>query len=149
MNIKIISKNKRAAYDYHLEEKLEVGIVLKGTEIKVLAQGQASLAEAYIAIDKGGEAWIYNMNIPHYKFGNIHNHQPTRVRKLLMHKKEITHYAQQVSAGNYSIVPCALYFRKGKAKLEIALGRGKKKYDKRQAQAKKDIQKRLRRREYD
>ena len=149
MSRKIISKNKRASYDYLLEEKIEVGIVLRGTEVKSLRQGKVSLTESFINIDASGEAWICNMNIAHYEFGNIHNHETSRKRKLLMHKRQIEEYAHRAKAGGYTIVPCSLYFRKGRVKLEMALGKGKKKHDKRQAEAKKDAYKRLRRGDYD
>ena len=149
MGVKIIAKNKRAYYDYFLEDKLEVGIVLKGTEVKSLRQGKISIAEAYISIDDNREAWIYNMHIPHYEFGNINNHQADRKRKLLIHKREIEHFFHKMKAKSSTIVPCSIYFKKSLVKLEIALGQGKKKYDKRQDKAKKDIERRLRRKEYD
>ncbi len=149
MGVKIIAKNKRASYDYFLEDKIEVGIVLQGTEVKSLRQGKVSIAESYISIDEYGEAWIHNMNISHYEYGNVHNHEVNRKRKLLMHKKEITQYFHKMKAESFTIVPCSIYFKKSRVKLEMALGRGKKKHDKRQDKAKKDVERRLRRGEYD
>ena len=149
MGIKIIARNKRASYDYFLEDRIEAGIVLRGTEVKSLHQGKVSIAEAYITIDDHHEAWIYNMNIAHYEFGNIHNHKVDRKRKLLMQKKELIQYAHKMKAKNLSLVPCSIYFKKGFVKLEVALGQGKKKYDKRQDKAQKDIDRKLRSKNYD
>ena len=145
MGIKIIAKNKRASYDYFLQEKMEAGIMLTGTEIKSLRLGKVAIAESHITIDKKGEVWIYNMNIPHYEFGNINNHEETRKRKLLLHKAEINKIQHAVRAQGLTLVPTSIYFKKSLVKLEIALAKGKKKHDKRQAEATKDINRKLQR----
>ena len=142
--MKIIVRNKRASFDYFLEDKIEVGIVLLGTEIKSLRSHKVSLTEAYAIIDERGEAWIYRLAIPPYEFGNIHNHEMNRKRKLLMHKKEISRYAHRLKAENLTFIPCSLYWKKGRIKLEMALGKGKKKHDKREFETKKEIAKKLR-----
>ena len=147
--MKIIAKNKRASYDYALKEKYEAGIALHGTEVKSLRQGKATIAEAYISIDKNDEIWAYNINIPQYEFGNIHNHEETRKRKLLLNKKEIEVLKHQIKAGGMTIIPTILYFKRSIVKLEIALGKGKKLHDKRDDQAKKDVQRKLQRGIYD
>lgn len=145
MGIKIIAKNKRAAYDYFLSEKLEVGIQLQGTEVKSLRLGKGSIAESHVSIDKNGEMWIHNMLIPQYEFGNINNHQENRTRKLILHKKEIIKYSHSMKAGAMTIVPTILYFKKSLVKLEIALAKGKKLHDKRETEKKRDIEKKLKR----
>ena len=147
--MKIIAKNKRASYDYALKEKYEAGVMLQGTEVKSLRQGKATIAEAYISIDKNDEIWAYNINIPQYEFGNIHNHEETRKRKLLLNKKEIEILKHQIKAGGMTIIPTILYFKRSIVKLEIALGKGKKLHDKRDDQAKKDVQRKIQRGIYD
>ncbi len=149
MGIKVIAKNKRASYDYALEEKYEAGLMLQGTEVKSLRNGKVTMAEAWINIDKDGEAWIHNMNIPQYSHGNIHNHDEGRKRKLLLHQHEIEEIQHLVSAQRMTIVPTMIYFKGSKVKLEIALGKGKKKHDKREDAAKKDIERKLRQGRYD
>lgn len=148
MGIKIIAKHKRASYDYFLEEKFEAGLTLVGTEVKSLRAGKVSIAEAWVDIDKNGEAWIQNMTIPHYEFGNINNHNETRKRKLLLHKKEIEKLLHQVKAQRMTIVPTMIYFKGSYVKMEIALGRGKKQHDKRQDKAKKDVERKLKQRDF-
>ena len=148
MGKKIIAKNKRASYDYFLDEKFEAGLSLVGTEVKSLRAGKVSIAEAWVDIDRNGEAWIQNMTIPHYEFGNINNHNETRKRKLLLHKKEIDRLLHQVKAQKMTIVPTIIYFKNSLIKMEIALGRGKKQHDKRQDQAKKDVERKLKQRDY-
>lgn len=148
MGIKIIAKHKRATYDYSLEEKFEAGITLVGTEVKSLRAGKVSIAESWVDIDKNGEAWIQNMTIPQYEFGNINNHQETRKRKLLLNRKEIDKLLHQVKAQKMTIVPTKIYFKGSLVKLEIALGRGKKDYDKRADKAKKDVERKLKQRDY-
>ncbi len=143
--MKIIAKNKRAAYDYSLKERFEAGLLLKGTEVKSLREGKATIAESYISIDKKEEVWAYNINIPQYEFGNINNHEETRKRKLLLNKKEIEIIKHQMKAGGMTIVPTILYFKRSLVKLEIALGKGKKLHDKRNDQAKKDVQRKIQR----
>jgi len=148
MGVKIIAKNKRASYDFFLDEKFEAGLVLKGTEVKTLRLGKVSIAESYISIDDGMEAWIHNITIPHYNFGNINNHDETRKRKLLLNKLEIERMYHQMKAARLTIVATKIYFKDSKIKIEIALARGKKQHDKRQDQAKKDVQKKLQRGDY-
>lgn len=133
MSIQIIVKNKRAFYDYSIQETFEAGMVLLGTELKSLRSGKAQITEAFITIDNKQEAWVHNMNIAHYAFGNINNHKETRKRKLLLNKKEITTLKQRQLKENLTIIPLKIYFKKSLAKLEIGLAKGKKKYDKRES----------------
>ena len=147
--IKIISSNKRAGYDFSIIEKFETGIMLVGTEVKTLRLGKCSLSEAHISIDEQGEAWAYNINIPHYEFGNINNHEEARKRKLLLNKKEIEYLQHKSQSQGMTIIPTKIYFKKSIVKLEIALAKGKKNYDKRADTAKKDVERRLRRGSYD
>ena len=149
MSIKIIAKNKRASFDFQLIEKFEAGIELRGTEVKTLRAGKVSLAESFIDIDKNGEAWIVNMTIPHYEFGNINNHEETRRRKLLLKKDEIEGIAHEAKAQRLTIVPTMIYFKSSRVKLEIALARGKKQHDKRADSMKKDVERKLQRGNYD
>ena len=143
MSLKIIAKNKRAYYDYSVQETYEAGLCLLGTETKSLRLGKAQINEAFIYIDDHGEAWVSNMNIPHYEFGNIHNHQETRKRKLLLHKKEIIEIKNRQLKENLTIVPLKIYFKKSLAKLQIGLAKGKKKYDKRESLKKRQDQKQM------
>ncbi len=136
--IKNISINKKAHFEYFLSDFLEVGIVLTGSEIKSLRLNNCSLQDSYILI-KNLEAYILGMNIAPYKDGNIFNHEATRTRKLLMHKKEIIKYQQKVKEKGFTILCTRVYFRKNRVKLEIALGKGKKLYDKKEVQKEKDI----------
>ncbi len=138
-NIKIIALNKRASYDYFLVDFTEVGIELKGSEIKSLRANKAIIGDSYIVI-RNGEAFIINMNIPTYKQGGIFNHEPTRMRKLLLHKKEIYKLESKSAQKVMTIIPTKLYFKRGLAKLEIALAKGKKKYDKREVERRKEDQ---------
>ena len=148
MGIKVIAKNKRASYDYSFEEKFETGMVLKGTEVKSLRDGKVSIAEAYITIDKNEEVWAYNITIPHYEFGNINNHNETRKRKLLLKRKEIEKIKHRIKAGGMTLIPTMIYFKQNYIKLEIALGKGKRKHDKRSDKAKKDVERKLQRGDY-
>lgn len=149
MTIKIISKNKRAGYDFQLIEKFEAGIELMGTEVKTLRAGKVSLNEAFVTVDKNDEIWVMNMTIPHYEFGNINNHDETRTRKLLMKKDQIQFIAHEMKAQRLTIVATMIYFKKSIVKLEIALAKGKKMHDKRADTAKKDIDRKLQRGQYD
>jgi len=149
MGIKIIAKNKRASYDYELLEKFEAGIMLQGTEVKSLRAGKVSIAEAHIGFDKKDELWAHNITIPHYEFGNINNHDETRKRKLLLNKKELDKLAHMMKAQRLTIIPTIIYFKRSLVKIEIALGKGKKHYDKRHDAAKKDVQRKLQRKDYD
>lgn len=134
-----IARNRRARHDYVIEQTWEAGIVLFGTEVKALRMGRASLVDGWVEID-GGEAWLYGVNIPMYSQGSWTNHSPTRKRKLLLHRAEITRMQQKVNAKGYTLVPLELYFVGGRAKVEIGLGRGKKEYDKRHALREKQDQ---------
>ncbi len=149
MTIKIIAKNKRAGYDFELIEKFEAGIELRGTEVKTLRAGKVSLTEAFVTVDKNDEILVMNMTIPHYEFGNINNHDETRTRKLLMKKDEILHIAHEMKAQRLTIVVTMIYFKKSIVKLQIALAKGKKMHDKRADTAKKDIDRKLKRGQYD
>ncbi|MDD0851579.1 SsrA-binding protein SmpB [Halobacteriovorax sp. GB3] len=149
MGIKVIAKNKRASYDFQLLEKFEVGMVLVGTEVKSIRNGKVTIAEAHISIDSKGEVWAHNINIPHYEFGNINNHDERRTRKLLLHNEEIARIAHKSQAERLTIVPTMIYFKGSNVKLEIALAKGKKLHDKRQDEAKKDVERKLRRGQYD
>lgn len=148
MSIKIIAKNKRASYDYFLEEKYEAGLVLKGTEVKVLRLGKVEMQEAHVVIDKG-EAWIYNLVIPHYDFGNINNHEISRKKKLLLNEVEIEQIEHLMKTQHLGLIPTSLYFKKSLVKIEIALAKGKKLHDKREDKTKKDVERKLRRGLYD
>lgn len=149
MGKKILAKNKRASFDYHLTERFEAGLVLAGTEVKSLREGKVTIAESHITVDGNDEVWIHNMKIAPYEFGNINNHQEDRKRKLLLHKKEIAELKHEVKAGGHTIVPTIIYFKHSKVKLEIALAKGKKLHDKRHDQKKKDIEKKLRQGKYE
>lgn len=142
--IKIIVKNKRASFDFFLKEKIEAGIELKGTEVKSLRTGNANLNDAFVTIDDKMEAWLYNMNISHYAFGNLHNHEEARKRKLLLNRKEIENLKTACKLEGLSIIPTMIYFKNSYVKIEIALAKGKKLYDKREAQATKDVERKLR-----
>lgn len=136
-NIKLIANNKKAYFDYFIEDKYEAGIALHGTEVKSLRMGKCSLKESFLRIEKG-EAFIYNMHISPYEKGNIFNKDPLRVRKLLMHKYEINKIAGQIVQKGYTLVPLQIYFKGSIVKVEIGLAKGKKLYDKREEIAKKD-----------
>ena len=133
-NEKMIAQNRRARHDYEIEDTYEAGLALTGTEVKSLREGRASLAESFISIDKRGEVWLEGANIPEYLNGTWNNHAPKRKRKLLLHGAQIDKLRRQIQAKGYTLVPLQLYFNEdGRAKLKIALARGKKEYDKRQA----------------
>lgn len=136
-SVKLIANNKKARFDYFIEETFEAGIVLHGTEVKSLRMGRGSVKESFIRIENG-EVYIYNMHISPYEKGNIFNKDPLRVKKLLLHQYEINKIMGQVAVKGYTIVPLTLYFKGSLVKLEIGLARGKKLYDKREDIAKKD-----------
>lgn len=136
---KLIANNKKAYYDYFIDEKYEAGLVLHGTEVKSLRQGKCSIKEAYIQIING-EVFVINMNITPYEKGNIFNKDPLRPKKLLLHQSEINKLEGQTSQKGFTIVPLQVYLSKGCVKMEIGLARGKKLYDKRDSIAKKDQQ---------
>ncbi len=131
---KLVAQNKKARHDYHIEDTFEAGLVLQGTEVKSLRQGRASLVDGFVDIERG-EAWLHAVHIPEYSQGTWTNHSARRKRKLLLNRTEIERIARKTTEKGYTLVPLALYFKDGKAKVEIGLGRGKKNYDKRQALA--------------
>ena len=135
--------NKKAHYDYIIEETYEAGIVLKGTEIKSIREGKANLKDSY-AIYKNGEIFLLNMHISAYDNGNIFNHEETRTRKLLLNKREIYKIRDAIEREGYTIVPIKLYFKGNKAKILIGIGKGKKTFDKREAIKKKDMEREIR-----
>lgn len=147
--IKIIAKNKRAGYDYALQDKYEAGIALQGTEVKTLRSGKCVMTESFCTVDNKNEVWIHNMNIPHYEFGTYANHNETRKRKLLLHAEEITNIQKALATKGLSLIPTKLYFKGSLIKVEISLGKGKKLHDKREASAKRDIERKLRQGNYE
>lgn len=140
--MKPIATNKKASHDYHLEDKYDCGIVLKGTEIKSIRAAKVNIKDSYCLI-RNGEMFIMNMHISKYNHGNVFNHDETRSRKLLLHKKQITKIENKVNRESMAIVPLKVYMEKGLCKIEIALAKGKKNYDKRQALKEKDVKKRI------
>lgn len=129
---RLIASNRRARHEYDIEESVEAGLVLTGTEVKSLRTGRASLGEAYARVE-GGEVWLHHLHIPPYGAGNIFNHQPLRRRKLLLHRAQIRRLAARAEQRGYTLIPLRLYFARGKAKVELGVARGKKLYDKRSA----------------
>ena len=144
--MKVVAQNRRASHDYFLDEKIECGIALTGTEIKSVREGKIQFQDSYISI-RNGEAWIKGMHISPYKYGNIFNVDDTRDRKLLMHKYEIRKLYDKVRLKGYTLIPVRMYLKSGRAKLEIALARGKNLYDKRESaklrDAKREMEKAL------
>jgi SsrA-binding protein len=128
---KLIAQNKKARHDYHILDTYEAGLVLMGTEVKSLRQGRASLVDGFVQLD-GHEAWLHNVHVPEYSQGTWTNHSARRKRKLLLHREEIDKLEAKSQETGHTIVPLALYFKDGRAKIEIALAKGKKEYDKRQ-----------------
>ncbi|MYL33664.1 SsrA-binding protein SmpB [Pontibacillus yanchengensis] len=139
---KVVAQNRKANHDFYIEDTFEAGIVLRGTEIKSIRAGRVNMKEAFARVDKG-EIFIHNMHISAYEQGNQFNHEPTRMRKLLLHRKEIDRLIGETQQQGYSLVPLKMYIKNGVAKVLIGLGKGKKKYDKREdlkrKQAKRDI----------
>jgi len=135
--LKIISNNRKARFNYFFEEFYEAGIVLTGSEVKSLRQGKANISESY-AFDHNGEIYLVNSHIPSYNESSYNNHEPNRNRKLLLNKKEINKLIGRITRENFTLIPTKLYFKKGKAKIEIAVAKGKKQYDKRQTKKKSD-----------
>ena len=136
---KQIAANRKAYHDYSIEDTWEAGIVLTGTEVKALRAGRASLVDGFGEVE-GGEAWLNGVHIPEYTQGTWTNHTPRRRRKLLLHRTEIDRIERKLSEKGFTLVPLALYFKDGRAKVEIGLARGKRQYDKRQSMAEKDAQ---------
>lgn len=141
-DIKLVANNKKARHDYFIEKIYEAGLVLKGTEVKSIRQGRVNLKESYVIV-KDGEVFVFGIHISPYKEGNIFNEDPLRTRKLLLNKNEIRKISQDVKLAGSTIVPLRLYFKNGRAKLEIALAKGKKLYDKRESQRERDIKRSL------
>ncbi len=142
--IRIIAQNRKARYDYHALDTWEAGIALQGTEVKSLRDGKANLLDSYARID-GGEVYLHNVHIGEYDQGNQFNHEPMRKRKLLLHRHEINRMRGRVEEKGLTLIPLKLYFKKGRAKIEIALAKGKREYDRRQDIAKKDARRDLER----
>ena len=147
--IKVVARNRRARHDFDLMEKIEAGVVLTGTEVKSLRNGKASLEDAYAEVDRG-EVWLLGCDIPEYVQANRMNHIPKRRRKLLLHRREIGKLENRTNEKGITLVPLSLYFKKGIAKVELCLARGRKTFDKREAlkkqEAKRDIDRAMRRR---
>jgi SsrA-binding protein len=133
---KLIAQNRKARYDYHIDATFEAGLVLVGTEVKSLRAGRATLVDGFAEVD-GGEVFLHGVHIPEYTEGTWTNHEPRRVRKLLLNRHEIDKLESKVNEKGFTLIPTALYFKDGRAKVEIALARGKKTYDKRHALAAK------------
>jgi SsrA-binding protein len=140
--IKIIAKNRRARHEYEIFDTWEAGLVLLGTEVKALRNGRVNLGDSYGEI-REGEAWIVKMHIGPYEMGNRENHEPFRRRKMLLTRREIRKIRPKVEEQGLTLVPLQIYFKKGLVKIQIGLGRGKKLYDKRDAKAKKDLERRI------
>ncbi|MEE8347013.1 MAG: SsrA-binding protein SmpB [Dehalococcoidia bacterium] len=144
MGEKNITVNRKARYDFHIVRTVEAGLSLLGTEIKSIRQGRVSIREAYVRAEDG-EMWLVGAHVAHYPPAGSTNHEPTRRRRLLLHRKEIAELARAVDAEGVTLVPLRMYLRDGRAKLEIALARGKKRYDKRAAIAKRDAERQMQR----
>ncbi len=136
-HIKPIAENRKARFDYFIEDKFEAGMVLKGTEVKSLRQGRANLKDSYAKIKKG-EIYVHQMHISPYPFAYYNNHEPLRVRKLLLHKYEIKKLTGKINERGYSLIPLRLYFREGKVKMLLGLAKGKRKHDKRETIRRRD-----------
>jgi SsrA-binding protein len=141
---KVIAENRRARHDYHLLDRYEAGIVLTGTEVKSLRESRATLQQAYADV-RGEEVWLVGAHIAEYAQGNVHNHDPDRDRKLLLHKKEIASLIGKVRERGFTLVPTRLYWKNGKAKVELALARGKELHDKRRDIARRDADRQIER----
>lgn len=144
-NVKVIARNKKAHHDYNLEDKFEAGLVLMGSEIKSIRANKVNLTDGFVQ-ERGGELWLLNVHIAIYDEAGIFGHSdPLRPRKLLLKKREIAELSARIRERGYTVVPTSLYLSKGRAKIEIALARGKKQYDKRDAIAKRDAERQIRR----
>jgi len=144
-NVKVIARNRKVRHDYEVLETYEAGLVLRGSEIKSIRAGQISIKQAYVRIDDGNEAWLVDAHIAPYDPASRDNHDPTRPRKLLLHRKQIADLWDSVRQKGLTVVPVEVYLRDGRAKVEIALARGKRQYDKRQAIAKRDMEREVER----
>ena len=135
---KIVAENRKARYEFFIDEVVEAGIALAGTEVKALRQGEGSIAESYAEL-KDGQMWLVNANIPEFSHGNRHNHEPKRPRKLLMHAKQISKFNGAVTRQGMTVIPLMIYFNdRGRAKVELALAKGKKLHDKRETEKTRD-----------
>lgn len=141
---RLVATNRRARHEFHIEEALEAGLVLTGTEVKSLRAGRASIQDAFARVEDG-EVWLYHMHIPPYEAGNIFNHDPLRPRKLLLHRRQVDRLTGQVQQKGYTLIALRLYFRSGLAKVELGLARGKRQYDKRAAIAEREAARRIER----
>ncbi|MGI5823660.1 MAG: SsrA-binding protein SmpB [Dethiobacteria bacterium] len=141
---KILARNRRARYQYFIEETFEAGIVLQGTEVKSIRLGKANLRDSFARVDNE-ELFLYDLHISPYDYGSSFNHEPRRIRKLLMHRREINRLAGYVQEKGYTLVPLSLYLKNGRVKVELALAKGKKAYDKRQSIAERDAQREVER----
>ena len=139
---KLIAKNKKAYHDYHVLDEIEAGIVLLGTEVKAIREHRVNLKDSFARV-QGGEVWLENCHIGAYEHGNRENHAPRRRRKLLLHRREINKILGKAKQKGLTLVPLALYFKNGKAKVRLALARGKKTYDKREAKRKKIVEREI------
>jgi SsrA-binding protein len=140
--IKVVATNRRAFHDYFVDERIEAGLALTGTEIKSIRAGRVNLRDAYASIDKG-EAWLVGAHIAPYDHGNRYNHEPTRTRKLLLHKDEIDSLAGKIGRSGYTLIPLQLHLKRGRAKVELGVARGKRSYDKRESIARRDAQREI------
>jgi len=140
--IKVAATNKKAKHDYFIEDTIEAGIVLTGTEVKSIRQGKVNIKDSYANIENG-EVFLYNMHISPYEQGNIYNVDPLRVRKLLLNKREIRKLIGLTTIKGYTLIPLSLYFKNGKVKVELAIAKGKKLYDKRETIAKRDAERKI------
>jgi SsrA-binding protein len=143
-DIKVVARNKRAFHEFEIMDRIECGIVLVGTEVKSLRDGHASIEESYAKLDEG-ELWLVGSDIPEYAMGNRLNHKPGRPRKLLLHRREIDKFAAKASQRGFTLVPLRLYFKGGRAKVEIAIAKGKQLHDKRESLKKADAAREMRR----
>jgi len=143
-DIRVVTRNRRAYHDYEILERIECGIVLVGTEVKSLREGHASLDDAYAKLE-GGEVWLIGSEIQEYAMGNRLNHKPKRPRKLLLHRREIEKFAGKASQRGFTLVPLRLYFKQGRAKVEVAVAKGKQSHDKRESLKKADAEREMRR----
>ena len=144
--VKLITKNRKAYFNYLVEEDLEVGIVLRGTEVKALREGKVQILDAYAMVEKG-QVFLYQLHISEYAQGNIYNHSPMATRKLLLHKREIERLEWKVQEKGYTLIPLELYFLRGRAKIKLGLCKGKHSYDKREAVKERDQRRELRERD--
>ena len=144
MGVKIICENRKARFNYHILEDFEAGLVLQGSEVKSLRDGKGNLADSYAEV-KGGELWLVNAHIAHYPAANQFNHEPTRPRKILMKRREIDRMGGKLAEKGLTLIPLSLYFKEGRVKVKLGLGKGKKAFDKRDSIKKRETDRELRR----